>query len=194
MPDDARSIWQSQPSQPAFPSSEEIRRRAEALQSKNRWSALTWIVTGLALSVWFGRYVVVTQPTMARIGYGILALWGLYGAFHAYKWIWPRAVAPAGPVDATRDFYRRELERKRDYARNIWWRSGLPIGFMGVAFLLVPPLIKVMDRPLMLLNAAPFFALLGIWIVLFIVFKRRSDRQLQRELDELNAGERKVER
>jgi uncharacterized membrane protein YfcA len=87
------------------------------------------------------------------------------------------------------DFYRSELERKRDYERHIWRRSGVPFCFAGLALAIIPELIPALQTPRLLLNAAPFFVLLAIWFVLFFFIRKRNRVKLQREIDELDALE-----
>ncbi len=186
---DPKKIWQDQPTEPIKMSLNEIRRKAQELQMKGRLRVLAAMVIGLFLCIAFARMATVVQDVIPRIGWGMLSLWGLYGAYAAYQWIWPRSLAQDATLSTSLDFYRSELERKRDYERHIWRRSGLIFCFAGLALALIPELIPALETPRLLLNAAPFFVLLVIWFVLFFFLRKRNRRKLQREIDELNALE-----
>lgn len=186
---DPKKIWQDQPTEAIKMSLEEVRRKAQKFQTKSRLATIAWFVMGLLLCVAFARMSTGVQDVIPRIGWGVLSLWALYGPYQAYRWIWPGRLAEDATLNTSLDFYRRELERKRDYERHIWRRSGLTFCFAGLALAILPELIPALKTPRLLLNAAPFFVLLVIWFVLFFVLRKRNRQKLQREIDELNALE-----
>ncbi len=187
---DPQKIWQDQPTEAMKMSLDEIRRRAQKLQMKGRLAALSTIVIGLALCVLFALSSARPQEVIGRIGWGMLSLWGLYAAYQAYKWTWPGRLAADATFSTSLDFYRRELERKHDYARHVWRRAGLTFCFAGLALAIVPGLIRAFKTPRLLLNMAPLFVLLVIWFVVFFSMRRRNQRKLQGEIDELKMLER----
>jgi hypothetical protein len=186
---DPKQIWQTQPTEQMRMSLEEIRRKARALQTKARLSALTQVVIGIALCIFFGWTCARARDVVPRIGWGVLSVWGIYGAFQAYRWVWPSSLATDAPLSTSLAFYRRELERQRDYERQIWVKSGLIFCFLGLAIVLVPPLIQASASPRRLVNAAPFFILLSVWFVVFFRMRKKTRAKLQGEIDELNALE-----
>jgi hypothetical protein len=189
---DPKKIWQSQPTEAIKMSLDEIRRKAQKLQTKARMSALVTIVIGLVLCVFFGRAFAVAQNAVPRIGLGMLSLWGLYAAYQAYKWTWPGRLAADATFSTSLDFYRSELERSRDYGRQVWRRAGLTFCFAGMAVVIIPGLIEALKTPRLLLNLLPFFVLLVTWLVVFFSMRRRKLRKLQGEIDELKMLERGV--
>jgi hypothetical protein len=186
---DPKKIWQDQPTEAIRMSLNEIRRKAHKLQMKARLAALAWFVMGLVLCVFFARTSANAHGVVERIGWGMLSLWGLYGAYQAYKWIWPGSLAANATMSTSLDFYRRELERRHDYVQHVWRRSGLTFCFAGLAVVIVPPLILLLRTPRLLMNVVPFFVLLAIWLAVFFPLRKRQQRNLQREIDELNALE-----
>ena len=186
---DPKKIWQNQPTERIKMSLDEIRRKAQKLYAKARMAAIAWIAIGIFLSVAFGRASAGAREMLPRIGWGVLSLWGLYGAWQAYRWIWPGRLAPGATLSTSLDFYRKELERQRDYGRQIWRRSGLAAAFLGVGLVVAPGMIQVVKTPRLLPNVAPFFVLLIVWLVSFLVLRKRNQQNLQREIDELNALE-----
>jgi uncharacterized membrane protein YfcA len=185
--EDPKQIWQNQPTEAMQMSLEEIRRKAHQFHNKARLKALTGIVIGIALCGVFAGTSAKAQYMLLRIGWGVLSLWGIYGAYQAYKWIWPSGLAEDATLGTSLDFYRRELERRRDYGRHIWRRSGLWLCFVGLAFVVLPALIAALKAPRLLLNAIPFFVLLAGWFVVFFTIRKRERTNLQREIDALNA-------
>jgi hypothetical protein len=185
--EDPKQIWQNQPTEAMQMSLEEIRRKAHQFHNKARLKALTAIVIGIALCGVFAGTSAKAQYMLLRIGWGVLSLWGIYGAYQAYKWIWPSGLAEDATLGTSLDFYRRELERRRDYGRHIWRRSGLWLCFVGLAFVVLPALIAALKAPRLLLNAIPFFVLLAGWFVVFFTIRKRERTNLQREIDALNA-------
>jgi hypothetical protein len=191
MPDefsDPKKIWQNQPTEATKMSLDEIRSKARRVQRRAQAAAILWVVIGLALCVAFAHSFVKDQGLLLRIGWGILSLWSLYGAYHAYKWIWPGSLAEDGTLRTSVDSYRSELERQRDYGLHIWRRSGLTFCFLGLAFVVLPPIIKALATPRLLKNAVPFFVLLLLWFIAFYFQRKRGQRRLQREIDELNGN------
>ena len=166
---------------------DEIRQRARQLQTKARLAALTWIALGLCLSALFARAFAGAHDLVPRIGYGVLSLWGLYGVYQAYRWIRPGRLAADATFSTSRDFYRQELERQRDYNRHIWRKSGLTLAFLGLALVAVPALVKAIHTPGLLPNIVPLLVLVAVWFVAFFYAKKRNRQKLQREIDEVKA-------
>jgi Flp pilus assembly protein TadB len=187
IPDDPRRLWQKQPTEEFRMSENELRRRTESRRERARQRALLSMVFGLVLAVLFGFAAARPAPPVTRAGWILVSLWSLYFAYHVRRWQWPRDPVPP---DASLQYYRRELEQRMDYSRHLWVRTALPVCFLGLALVLVPPLAGVLKRPGILLNAAPVLVLLAVWAVLFRRQRRMDRQRLQRELAEIEALER----
>jgi uncharacterized membrane protein YfcA len=187
---DPRNIWQNQPREPFKMSADEMRLRAQRFQMKARLTAATTIASALLICVFFGWNFARTHEVVPRMGYGLISLCGIFMAYQTYKWVWPSNLPADAPVGTSLEFYRSELERRRDYRRHIWRRTGLTYLFLGLAMVVVPALISALGAPRLLLNMVPFFLLLIIWFVLFFRGKKRSQHKLQQEIDELRMFER----
>ena len=164
----------------------EIHCRVQRFQKRGRFGAIAGIVLGVAMSVVFAISFAKVPYAITRIGWATLSVWCLYFAYQSYKLTWPGRLALDANWSTSVEFYRRELERRRDYGRHIWIRSGLWLCFLGLALILVPPMVLSIRTPRLLLNAVPFFALLAVWFVLFFFLRKREQEKLQREIDELN--------
>ena len=186
---DPRNIWQNQPKEPFKMSVNEMRLRARRFQRKARFQVVYSIAIGLSICVFFAWYSVRSHEVLSRVGFGLLSAWGVYAAYQAYKWIWPRNFRPGAPVSTSLEFYRSELERRRDYRLHVWRRSGLTFCFVGLGLALTPAFIAALDKPRVLLNAVPLFVLLAVWVVAFFYGKQRGKHKLQQEIDELRKFE-----
>jgi hypothetical protein len=189
---DPQNIWQNQSKEPFKMSMTEIRGKAQQRQRRARLEALLEIASGLAVCVFFAWTFARANDVLARAGVGLLSLWGMYVAFQAYRWIWPGRPGPDETVSTSLEFYRSELERRRNYALHIWRRAGLTFCFLGVAMVLLPGLIKSLDSPRLMLNFLPVLMLLAIWFAIFFPKRRRRLRKLQGEIDELRALESEI--
>jgi hypothetical protein len=186
---DPRNIWQNQPKEPFKMSVDEMRLRAQRFQTKARIQVVYSIMAGLSMCVFFAWNSVRSHEVLSRVGFGVLSVWGIYAAYQAYKWIWPSNVRPDAPVRTSLEFYRSELERRRDYRLHVWRRSGFTFCFVGLGLALAPAFIAALDNPRVLLNGLPFFVLLAIWFVAFFYGKKRGRNKLQQEIDELRGFE-----
>ena len=183
-------IWQGQPTEPVKMSSTELRHRALKRQSRARLEAGVSMIIGVVLCVFFAWTFTRAHTVLARLGWGLLSLWGINAAYHAYKWIWPRNLAQDAAISTCLEFYRRELERRRDYLRYRWWRLGLPFVLLGMAMVIVGTGAQNAS-PHPLLNTLPFFVVLAIWAVAFFALKKKLGAEnLQQEIEELRAFER----
>jgi hypothetical protein len=185
-----QSIWQNQRTEPLKMSANELRARAQQRQTRARIEARIAIVVGLVCFVFFGWTFTKAHGALARTGWVLLSLWGIYAAFHAYKWIRPQHLPHEAPISTCLEFYRSELERRRDYLRHRWWRSGLPFCFLGMVMVIVGTgAPKVSTNP-PLARALPFLGLLVVWAVAFAFLKKKLGREnLQKEIEELRASE-----
>jgi intracellular septation protein A len=188
-PNDPRNIWQNQPMEPFTMSLEQIRHKAQEYQKRARFKALAAMIVGVYLSLCFGWIFSRVHEVVPCIGWAILSLWGLYVAYQAYRWIWPRRLMPAAALSASVEFYRSELEKQLNFNRHTWGRSGLAFCLLGLALALIPPLIQSIESPRLLLNFAPFLILLVIFFISLPYIRRQDKEKLQEEIEQLRALE-----
>ena len=187
---DPRNIWKNQPTEAFKMSADELRRKSQQRQRKDRFVAVYSIISGLILFVFFAwTFARVHNEVVPHIGVGVMSLWGIYYAYQAYKWFWQERLAPDAALNTTVQSYRSELEKRRDYGRHIWSRLGLPFGLLGLAMVIVPGLIKSLDAPRLLLSFVPFFVLFAIWCAIYFPMRKRGQQKLQQEIEELRVFE-----
>jgi hypothetical protein len=187
---DPQNIWQTQTTERFKMSANELRVKAQEHQKRARLKAQVSIIGGFIVFVFFAWNFSTAHEVVPRAGLGLISLWGLYFAYQAYKRIWrPGRLTPDTALDATLESYRSELEKQGDYARHIWWKSGHPFCFLGLALVVVPGLIQSTGHPGRLMNFVPIFVLLALWFPAFFFIRRRDRQKLQREMEELRAFE-----
>ena len=188
MPNDLlQQLWQDQPTETISMPLDEIRRKAEAFHAKARFAALAMVVGGLGWSVLASSAFLREQTVLPRIAWALLAGWGLFTAIRTYVRAWPERLAADATPQTCLSFYRGELERQRDYISHVWRRSGLPVAFAGLALLVIPPIAA---NPQLAPKALPVFLVLVVWFAIFVPQRKRKQRKLQREIEELEALER----
>lgn len=180
-----QNVWQHQPTEAYKMSVNELRHKAQQRHSRARFEALFQITIGLVLSAFFAWSFARAHQGFPRFGLGVLSLWGLFAAWQAYRWIWPDKLRPDETVNTSLQFYRNELEKRRDYSIHIWRRAGLTFCFLGLALIVVPEVIRAIAAPRLLLNVMPVLVLATIWVAVFIPRRKRNLRKLQQEIDGL---------
>jgi len=170
-------------------SADELRRQARQHVGKARFEALLSIILGLILFVLFASACARAREVFPRLGFGLISLWSLYFAYQIYKWIWPRRLAPDGTPNTTLRSYRIGLEKRRDFGRQIWRKAGLTFCFLGLALIVAPELIHSVTDPRRVMNVAPVLVLLAIWLAVFFPLRKRRQRKLQHEIEQLRVFE-----
>jgi len=171
-------------------STEVLRDKANRLYAKSRFLALFGVSIGLILGALFAGAAIKTHDLVPRLGWGVLSLWVLYSAYQAYQLNWPKPLPAGAPIGTSLSFYRTELEKQRDHLRHVWLKSGLPFCFLGLAMVVGPGLIAAFQTPRLLVNVVPFLVLLLVWFVAFLNIRKRQQRAIQQDIDELRAYER----
>lgn len=195
-------VWQNQPTEVFKMSAEKLRHQAEQHDRKARAAVLFSIAIAILLFLEFGwsflsfpgRFQSFGLGSFAalivRIGFGVLSLWSLYSGYEAHKVLWPSLAASDADLKTTLESYRRQLEKRRDYSRHIWLRSGLIFCFLGIAMVVMPLLVRDLAAPPRLLaNFGPLFGLLILWLAIFLPLRKRRQRKLQQEINQLRAFE-----
>ncbi len=199
-----QKLWQNQPTEGFTMSADKLRRKAQQCDRKARRAVFVSAAIALFLFLFFGwgflsfpRFQTFDLGPLGewstRLGLGLLSLWGLYSGYKTYKVFWPGSAAADADLKTTLQSYRQQLEKRHDYSQNIWLRSGLIFCFMGIAMIVVPVLIRdLVISPRLLTNVAPIFVLLVLWLAIFIPQRKRRQRKLQEEIDQLRTFEKGI--
>lgn len=136
---------------------------------------LTSAAIGIVLCLWFGwgflRFTTFETFGLGRFGLWVvrlgfvLSIWSLYSGYKTYKVFWPGAAASDAGLKTTLQSYRQQLEKRRNYSRNIWLKSGLIFCFIGIAMVVMPMVTKDITAPLRLLaSVGPVLGLLILMV------------------------------
>ena len=191
MPDDPsgndlRTIWQNQPVEPSAMTLETIRRKARKLHARTRRELLGNIVAApLGVVVFAGLGAAIFDDPLQRTAFALALAWALAGQYFLHRGMWSATLPGDAALISGLEFYRREIERRRYlFRRVLQWSIG-PV-LLAIGALLLP--IVTTERGVFL-KMIPFLTLLAIWIAGVFVIRMRGQRELQREIEELNGLE-----
>jgi len=190
---DARNIWRDQPEEKRPVKLEQIvNSRTEALYSSTRLEIMMSIGAALVLLgmvAW--RLDGLAHEGVLAAGLAAVVLWIAISLYWFRHRIWRSAASRPDAVAMTGlDYYRIELERRRDHLRNGWlWYGPLFLACLVlVAILAGSP--NVVYRPL--LRVLPLIILLAAWIGFGLWRRTLQANEIQREIQEIKllaAGE-----
>ena len=189
---DPRTIWQNQPTEPSVMTLETIREKMRELRAKTRRDLLGTL-TGPLVVAFFYAFCMKQFPAQQRLQplFVLALVWSLAGLYFLSRGKWSGEMPGDAGLSAGLEFCRREIERRRDYFRRVLlWGAG-PVLLAIATFVLA--LALGAGRGI-LPKAMPFMTLVVVWIAAYVVIRARQVRELQRELDELNAIDRENSR
>ena len=171
-------LWRDQPRTAYVLALDEIRSRAARFERTVRnWNIATVAVCGVMVVV-EAVQVLRGDRLLERIGDTLTAAALLYVAVVARRHISDHALPAGLGVTGSVEFYRSELEQRRDRAMRPW--HCLALFMPGVALSLFG---RVMERTLAA-NIAVAIVGVGLFVAV-AALQRRTGRLLQQEIDEL---------
>lgn len=190
---DPRTIWQNQPTEPSVMTLETIRQKMRELRAKTR-RQLLGTLTGPLVAAFFYAFCIKQFPAQQQRLQPLFVLalvWSLAGLYFLIRGKWSGGMPGDAGFSAGLEFCRREIERQRDYFRRVLLWQFVPVLLAIGTF--VSALAMVAGRQLFP-KAVPLMTLVFVWIATYFVIRMRQQRELQRELDELNAIDRENSR
>jgi len=195
MPNDIRSVWQSQTKKPPNISLELIRRKARRLEEMTHQRVVSTYVAALIIVVIASYIFWQLDEMFFRMGACALILVALSLIHRARKAGSPVRLPLNATLSVSLDFYRQELERQICYlraGRNTIW----PV-LLSAALFLTPFVRGAMGKPGMrgfdsresmylLLGLVPLLPVMMILVVSVFVAEGRKMRAVQKEIDELD--------
>src|SRR6266404_1126075 len=173
---------------------EKIRQKTRELHAKTRQKLLGGIAVSLLVVGISGYGIASGDGPVVRAVFGFAIAWSLAGQYFVNRGMWSATAPEDAALSTGLESYRREVERRRYlFGRVMLWSFGPVV--LAIATLIALILIfGITNRGLplkgTLLNMIPFLTLVVIWIVGIFVIRMREQRELQREIDELNNTER----
>jgi len=191
---DPRTIWQNQPTEPSIMTLEKIRQKTQELHAKTRRQMIGSFVVPLAVFAFYGYGIAKFPDPVLRTVFACAIAWSLAGQYFLNRGMWSAMLPGDAALSTGLESYRREVERQRSlFGRFMLWQFG-PLMFAIATLILLILTLGIGNRGLPLngaiLKMSPFLTLTVIWIVSFFAIRMRAQRQLQREIDELDEIER----
>lgn len=183
---DPGAIWRDQPEEKVVTLEQIVKRRTEELYSSTRAEILMSIGAALLfVGVMAWRFAPAREP-LQELGYAAVITWVALTLYRFRHQIWPRDLSRPDMAAATGlAYYREELKRRRDHLRNAWlWHGPLVLACMILVATLAQKAFPGFER---LRNALPLIILLVVWTGFGFRRRRRRARELQREIDEMEA-------
>ena len=183
---DPGAIWRNQPEERTAMNLEQIvQRRTEELFSSTRSEILMSIGAALLFVAVVAWRIAPFHDRLPEIGFGAVLAWVMISLYWFRHRIWRRDVSqPDAFAVSGAEYYRKELERRRDHLRNPWlWHGPL---FLACAVLVAILAAETFRGYQDLRNTLPLVVLLVIWTGYGVWRRRRQARELQREIDEIS--------
>ncbi len=190
---DPGCIWRDQPEEQLPVNLKQIvSRRTEELSSSTRSEVLMSMGAALFLVGVVAWRLRIAHESLLEFGFAAAIAWVAISLYCFRRRIWRWAPSRRDAVAATGlEYYRTELERRRDHLRNGWLWHG-PLSLASIIFIAVlTGRANIAFQPLR--NVLPLLVLLAAWTGFGIWRRRLQAKDLQREIDEiapLGAGER----
>jgi hypothetical protein len=185
--DELRAVWQSQPTVTSTMTMKLIRSKARDLQAKTRSQLLGTAAAPLAAAFLYA-FGIREFPALEHVLHPLFAfalVWSLAGLYFLSGGMWSSVMPGDAGLSTGLEFCRGEIKRRRYLLRRaLLWSLGPVLLAIGT-FILALAMIGTKDRGLFP-NGLPFLALVVIWLLGYFVMRAREQRELKREIDELN--------
>jgi protein-S-isoprenylcysteine O-methyltransferase Ste14 len=182
---DPRSAWKAQPEEKSAVNIEQIvSRRTAELHSRTRSETLASIGAAVLFAGIAALRLAPLPSRMVEIGLAAILAWVAITLYWFRQRIARSGASRADAVaDPGLDYYRKELEKRRDHLRNIWLWNGPLLLACVVLFAVLSG--KWFAGPERLPSVLPLLLLLAAWVGYGAWRRRRQAGELQREIDEL---------
>jgi hypothetical protein len=186
-----REIWRSQSMElmEMKLGSHRLRQRARELRFKNRLELLNSIVLAVLIAAGSVCGSIWAHSPVARTSFAVTAAWVLIGRFFLH----PTKRQASPPEDAglrtNLDSCRRELERHIRFNRGVHLWLGGPL-ILAFGTLIGTLVVAVGGKGMLVKMAGPVLALLVVFAVGVVVFRRSQEREFRRVIEELSEMER----
>jgi hypothetical protein len=185
---DPKKLWQNQPREERIMTLEMIHKKTQMLRARARRELLGNVVTTL-LSVaiaWFG--FLHTHDLGFRSAFAASVPWAVLGLYLVHRGMWSAPSPERSPLMTGLEFYRREIDRRRSLlGRLLQWSLGPILLSLGSLILVLTGWTLSVGKPGAVI---PFTTLAVIWLVAVFVLRSRDQRELKKEVDQLNQIER----
>src|SRR5215467_7746181 len=185
--DGPKDIWLNQPTEIPSMTLKLIQQRSRDLRARTRRKLLGTLAGPLAAGLFYALAMKEFAPLRQVLQplFAIALAWSLAGLYFLNRGMWSAVMPGDAGLSTGLEFCRREIERQRDLVRRVLlWTFG-PIMLAIGTFILALAMVSTKERGLFP-NGLPFLILIVVWIFAYFIIRFREQRELQREIDELN--------
>ncbi len=161
-----------------------VSRRTEEMSASTRAEILMSILAAL-LFVGVMAWRIAPRDPLQWAGFGAVIGWVAISLIWFRRRIWrPEGSRPDTVAAPGLEYYRKELERRRDHLRNAWvWHGPLVLSCLIFAAILIGRASPGWDR--LPPSALPLIVVLAVWTGYGFWRRRRQAREIQREIEEI---------
>jgi hypothetical protein len=184
--DDLKGIWQNQPAGTSTMTLKLIQSKARELRAKTRRKVLGTLAGPLAVAFCY-VFAIRAFPQQGRLlpMFAGALVWSLIGLYFLNRGMWSAVMPGDAGLRTGLEFCREEIERRRNLlGRLLLWSLG-PILLALATLVLALAMVGANGRGL-LPNGLPFLTLVVVWIISYFVVRAREQRELEREIEELD--------
>jgi hypothetical protein len=187
---DPTALWKGQPEERLAVNLEQIvNRRTAELYASTRSEILMSIVAALLLVavtlLRFGQF----RNRIEEAACVLVLVWVAITLYRVRARIWPPSASPDAAAASGADYYRRELEHRRDHLRDAWlWHGPLFLACLILTGILGWNSGFSARAGMPLDRISPLLVLLALWVGYGLRRRLRQAREIQCEIDELRRG------
>jgi hypothetical protein len=160
-----------------------LKQRTEELYSSTRSEILMSIAAALLFIGVMAWRLGPAHDRLEQVGFAAAIAWVIVSLYWFRYRIRRRPPRPDAPAAAGLEYYRGELERRRDHLKNEWlWHGPLFLACVTLVAILTGHVFSGYQP---LRNVLPLLVLLAVWTGFGFWRRLRQARELQREIDEL---------
>ena len=183
--DDPGAIWRDQPAEEVPVNvSQIVNRRAEEMSASTRAEILMSISAAVLLAGVMAWRLDPVNRRWLDVGFGAVGAWIAISLYRFRRWTGGDHKNADALAANGLEYYRGELERRRDHLRNTWiWHGPLLLASFMLIGIVAARAYSGVER---VWSVLPLVILLAAWIVFGIVRRLRLARALQAEIDDLD--------
>jgi len=182
-PKEPAALWKAQPEEKTAVTLENIvQRRTVELYASTRSEILMSIGAAMLLVGVVALRFGASRDPLEEAGCALVVLWVAVTLYRLRDRIRPAPSPPDAAAATGAEYYRKELERRREHLRDAWlWHGPLFLACVILAGIWT----DWRWTTLRLERVAPLLVLLALWVGYGVWRRLRQARELQREIDEL---------
>lgn len=190
-----KDIWLSQPTETNTMTLKLIQQRSRELRAKTRRKLLGTLAGPFAAGLFYA-FAIKEFAALGQVLQPLFTVsfaWSLAGLYFLNRGMWSAEIPAEAALSTGLAFCRREIGRQRDLVRRLLLWSFGPVMLAIGTFILALAMVSTKDKGLFP-NGLPFLIAVAVWIFAYFIIRWREQRDLQRDLDELNEIERENRR